>query len=223
MTLLQDVRFSARMLVKQPGFTLVMVVALALGIGANATVFTLVNAVLFRPLPFRDGERIMYLSSNDRPRNRENIGLSYPDLQDWRAQTKAFQSIGGFSNYTVVLTDESNAPERYQGTRVSANLFGLLGQQPALGRDFMAGEDRPGAPAVCMIGYTIWETRYGRNASIIGKTIRINDVPATIVGIMPKGMKFPTNTDLWTPLSPTPETEKRESRGINGVGRLADG
>jgi putative ABC transport system permease protein len=220
MSLAQDVKFGIRMLLREPGFTALMVVALALGIGVNTTVFTLVNAVLFRGLPVDQPDRVMYLSTNNHSKNQTDIRVSYPDFRDWREQSKSFQELAAFSGTAVVITDDTSAPERYSGTLLTANAFSLIGQKPVLGRDFMPGEDRVGAPAVCILGHSVWESRYGLNPDILGKSIRINDVPTTIVGVMPKGMKFPVNSDIWTPLVPTADFEKRDWRELQVFGRL---
>ncbi|HEV3197936.1 MAG TPA: ABC transporter permease [Bryobacteraceae bacterium] len=222
MSFFQDIKFGVRRLAREPGFTAVVVLALALGIGVNTTVFTLVNAVLFRGLPFEQSDRVMFLSSNDHPKNRNDIGVSYPDFRDWRAQSKTFKGLAAFSQTGFVVSD-TNAPERYNGPRLTANAFALIGQKPMLGRDFLPDEDRVGAAPVCILGYTVWENRYGRDPNILGKNIRINDVATTIVGVMPKGMKFPLNADLWIPLVPMAEFEKREARDVQVFGRLADG
>jgi predicted permease len=221
MSFSQDVKFAGRRLLREPGFTAVVVVALALGIGVNTTVFTLVNAVLFRGLPFEQSDRVMFLSSNDRAKNRIDMGVSYPDFRDWRAQSKSFKGLAAFSQTGVVISD-SNAPERYNGPRLTANAFSLIGQKPMLGRDFLPDEDRVGASPVCLLGYSIWENRYGLDSNILGKSIRVNDVATTIVGVMPKGMKFPLNADLWIPLVPTAQYEKRDARDVQVFGRLAD-
>src|SRR5581483_7988272 len=170
--------------------------------------FTLVNAVLFRGLPFEHSERVMYVGSNRLAKNRNDIGLSYPDLRDWSAQSKSFQAFAGYSQNGTTIADDSGAPERYSGTEVTTNFFSLIGQRPMLGRDFLPQEDRPSATPVCILGYGIWERRYASSPDILGKTIRVNEVPTTIVGVMPKGMKFPVNADLWTPLVPVGNYEK---------------
>ncbi len=222
MSFFQDVRFGIRRLLREPGFTAVVVVALALGIGVNTTVFTLVNAVLFRGLPFEQADRVMYLSTDDHARNQDDTAVSYPEFRDWRGQSKTFKELAAFSQTGLVVSD-SNAPERYNGTRLTANAFSLIGQKPLLGRDFQPDEDGVGAAPVCILGYTIWENRYGHDPNIFGKSIRVDDVATTIVGVMPQGMKFPLNADLWIPLVPAAEFEKRESRNIQVFGRLADG
>jgi predicted permease len=223
MSFVQDIKFGVRRLAREPGFTAVVVVALALGIGVNTTVFTLVNAVLFRGLPFEQPNRVMFLSSNDHAKNRNDIGVSYPDFRDWRAQSKTFKGLAAFSQTGFVVADSNHPPERYSGPRLTANTFSLIGQKPMLGRDFLPEEDRVGAAPVCIIGYTIWENRYGRDPNILGQSVRIDDVATTIVGVMPKGMKFPLNADLWIPLVPTAEFEKREARDVQVFGRLDDG
>ena len=223
MGLSQDVRFGVRRLLREPGFTAVVVAALALGIGVNTTVFTLVNAVLFRGLPFEQPHRVMYLTSNNATRNQTDMGVSYPDFRDWRAQAKTFKGLGALSARAMVIGDGNSSPDTVRGWSVSANTFSLIGQAPLLGRDFLPEEDRVGAAPACILGYTIWENRYGRDPNILGKTIRIDEVDTTVVGVMPKGMKFPLSSDLWTPLVPTSEYEKRESRDMTVFGRLADG
>ena len=223
MSFFQDVRVGVRRLLREPGFTAVVVVALALGIGVNTTVFTLVNAVLFRGLPFEQADRVMFLSSSDHAKNRNDIGVSYPDFRDWRVQSKTFRGLAAFAQTGMVISDSNHAPERYNGPRVTANTFSLIGQKPMLGRDFLPEEDHVGASPVSIIGYSIWENRFGRDPDILGKSIRINDAATTIVGVMPKDMKFPLNADLWIPLVPTPEFEKREARDVQVFGRLADG
>ena len=223
MNLVQDARFGIRMLAKTPGFSAVIVIVLALGIGANTTVFTLVNAVLFRDLPFRDGARIMFASSNNLPKGRQQIGVSYPDFRDWKAQSKRFQALGAFSGMNANLADGRSLPDRYAGTRMTANSFAIIGQNPLLGRDFTPQDEKPGAPAVVILGYTIWKNRYGADPNVLGHSVRINEVPAAVIGVMPEGFKFPVGCDLWMPLVPEKDLEKRESRSLNVFGRLADG
>jgi putative ABC transport system permease protein len=223
MSFSQDIKFGIRMLLRDPGFTAVMVAALALGIGVNTTIFTLVNAVLFRGLPFEQSHRVMYVASNNPSKNETDIGISYPDFRDWQAQTKTFKGLAAYRQQQMVVTDTSNAPERYSGSPVTANFFSLIGQKTMLGRDMLPEEDRAGAAPVCIIGYTMWESRYGRNPNVLGQTIRINDAPFTVIGVMPKGMKFPSDAELWTPLIPIAEFQKRENRNLQAFGRLADG
>ncbi|HEX9759603.1 MAG TPA: ABC transporter permease [Candidatus Acidoferrales bacterium] len=220
---LQDIKFGMRMLVKDRALTTVAVIALALGIGANTTVFTLVNAVLFRGLPFDEDHRIMHLSESNLPRNERNIGLSYPDFQDWRADSKTFVGLAGMTNFSVNLSDGGSPPERYNASRMTSNAFSLVGQKPVLGRDFLDEDDKPGANAVVVIGHGIWQNRYGGAADVIGKVVRINEAPTTIIGVMPEGFKFPTNADLWVPLIPEGSWTRRGVRGMSAFGKLAPG
>jgi predicted permease len=222
MGLWQDVQFAIRLLIKDKWFTLVAATALALGIGVNAAVFTFVNAVLIRGLPFDDPDRILALNSYDAGRSRD-LGVSYLDFLDWRASTRTFTGLAAYNGTTMNVSDEGKAPERFNGSMISANAFRLIGESPLLGRDFLPEEDRPGAAAVVMIGNGVWKNRYGSDPNVIGRTIRINDAPAVVIGVMPEGFKFPFNTDLWQALASVPNLEKqpRGSRGFEVMGRVA--
>jgi putative ABC transport system permease protein len=222
MGLWQDVHFALRLLIKDKWFTLVATLALALGIGVNATVFTFVNAVLIRGLPFDDADALMALNSHDVVRDRD-MGVSYLDFKDWAAATKTFTGLAAYNGATLNVSDEGRAPERYAGSFVSGHTFKLLRQVPVLGRDFLPEDDKPGAAPVILISTKIWNNRYGSDPSVIGKTVRVNDIPSVIVGVMPDGFGFPFNTEAWQPLALIPELDKqlRNSRNFEIVGRLA--
>jgi putative ABC transport system permease protein len=224
MGLWQDLRYAIRLLVKDKWFTVVAAAALALGIGVNNTVFTLVNAVLIRGLPFDEPERIMALGTRDRVHDRQ-MGVSYLDFKDWTAASHSFSGLAVYTGNTFNVSDEGRPPERYLGPYISFNAFKLIGQQPVIGRDFLAEDDRPGAPAVVILGSGIWKDRYGGDPAILGRTIRVNDVPSTVIGVMPEGFKFPFSADLWQPLSLLPglADQKRNSRSLEVFGRLAPG
>ena len=224
MGLWEDVRFAARLLLKDKWFTLVAAVALALGIGVNATVFTFVNAVLIRGLPIADPDRTMAVDSWDRGRS-QGRGVSYLDYRDWRDNTKTFESFGAYNGNIGNLSDEGQPPERYNLSNITANGMSILGTRPVLGRDFVPDDDRRGAPAVTLIAHGVWQNRYGSNPSVIGRQVRINDVPATIIGVMPEGFRFPFNTDLWMPLAQITglEEQKRNTRSLQAFGHLAPG
>src|ERR1051325_11033002 len=224
MGLWEDVRFAGRLLIKDKWFSLVAVVALALGIGVNATVFTFVNAVLIRGLPIADPNRTMALDSWDRVRNRA-MGVSYLDFRDWRDNTKTFDAFGAYSGTIANRSDEGQPPERYNGLYVTSNAFAILGTRPVIGRDFVPDDDKPGAPAGASIGHTIWVNRYGRNPSVIGRNVRINDLPATIIGVMPEGVRFAFNNDVWMPVSQMNglQAQKRNARPFQAMGHLAPG
>jgi putative ABC transport system permease protein len=220
MSWLGDVRFSFRTLIDNPGYTLVAVATLALGIGINAAVFTVTNAVLLRGYPGVDpGNRLLYLGTNR--------GLSYPDFEDWKAQARSFRGMAVVSNggLRFILNDRSGAPEACDGTELGADTFRVLGQQPIMGRDFAASDETPGAQAVTILTYGFWQRRYAKTASILGKTIRLNGSPTIVIGIMPPGFDFPHHrVDLWVPLAKTPNLRKRETRNLwFAVGRAADG
>jgi putative ABC transport system permease protein len=224
MNLNQDLRFAVRLLIKDKWFTAIAVIALGLGIGVNATVFTFVNAVLIRGLPFNDPDRIVVVGARD-ARGRDR-GVSYQDFQDMRAAARTFSGMAAFSGQTMNVSDEGRTPERFQGPYMSANAFKLIGEQPVIGRDFLAEDDRPGAAAVVMLGNGVWKNRYGSDASILGRTIRVNEVPATVIGVMPEGFKFPTGADLWMPLAQMPRLNEQKRDGRNAMevfGRLNDG
>jgi putative ABC transport system permease protein len=219
-TLRQDLRFALRMFRKSPGFTAIAVVALALGIGSNATVFTLVNAVLFKNLPFANSERVLYVSSINRATGRGR-GESYPDFRDFQSQVKAFEALGAFSRNDVDVSDKSGLPTQFRGATLTINTFSLIGQKPIIGRDFLPEDAKPGAAPVAILAYELWQARYNKSVSLIGSTIRINDIPTAVIGVMPPSVQFPGQSDLWTPLIPIGDWEKREVRGLTMFGRLA--
>jgi putative ABC transport system permease protein len=224
MGLWEDVRFAARLLIKDKWFSLVAAVALALGIGVNAAVFTFVNAVLIRGLPIADPDRTMAVDSFDRNRSR-SMGVSYLDYRDWRESTRTFESFGAYTGSLANVSDEGQPPERYNGASMTANSFSILGTRPILGRDFTPADDVPGAPAVALIAHGVWQNRYGSNPSVIGRTVRINDAPTTIIGVMPEGFRFPFNTDVWLPFGQISNltSQKRNARNYQAFGHLAPG
>ena len=217
-----SLKYAIRMLRKDPWFTLVAVVALGLGIGVNSTVFTFVNAVLLRGLPFPNADQIVHVNGRNTAEGNSQ-GVSYPDFVDWRAQARTFSSLAAYQQTTMNISDSGHPPERANGIKVTTNAFSIIAQGPVRGRDFKDGEDSKGAEPVAILGYGIWKTRYGSDPNVIGQSVRINDVPTTVIGVMAEGMKFPTNTDVWIPLVPDTEMERRDTRGLNLFGRLAPG
>lgn len=202
--------------------TTVAVVILAFASCVSTVVFSYTNAVLLRGLPFAQSDRIMAVSSADE--RTPNIRVSVQEYESWRAATRTFASLSLVTGSPFNVSDEGRPAERYPGSFVSGNFFDMLGQPTLLGRVFTPDDDRAGAAAVAVIGYGVWQTRYASDSSLIGRTVRINDVPTTIVGVMPRGMRFP-NTDVWLPVarSPGARQESRTVRMFQGVGRLADG
>ena len=192
-------RFAARLLLKDRWFTLAAAAALALGIGVNAAVFTFVNAVLLRGVPFDDPDRIMSLGTRD-SRNRDQ-GISYLEFQDWRDGSTAFSGMAAFSGQTMNISDEGRAPERFTGPYLSGNAFKLIGERPILGRDFLPAEDEvPGRNPVVILGHTFWTEQMGADAGVIGRTVRLNGLDFTVVGVAPRGFTIPKGADVWQPL-----------------------
>src|SRR5580700_994501 len=191
MSIFEDIRFGLRTLSKNPGFTIVAVTALALGIGVNATVFSLANAVLFKNLPFANSDRVLYIVSTNPTKSRWWPAHSYPDFLDLRAQLKSFDAVGASTQVSANISDHTASPEGYNGARISVNTFSLLGQKPIAGRDFLPADAEPGAAPVAILSYKVWENRYGKDLSIIGRSIRIDEEPTTIIGVMPAKLDFP--------------------------------
>jgi putative ABC transport system permease protein len=221
--LVRDLGFAARMLTKDRWITLAAIVALAIGIAANNTVFTIVNAILLRDLPFDTPDRIVAIGTRVGNVRTLNAGVSYADFQDWRAATQTFEGLGAMRETTMNVGDERVAPERFIGSYISANAFGLVRQQPILGRDFFPDDDRPGAVPVVILGHSLWRNRYGSDPNVLGRTIRVNGVPSVVIGVMPDGFSFPTRSRLWQPLALLPQRilASRDARDLSAFGRLA--
>ena len=223
--MLQDLRTAVRSILKDRWLSAAAVFALALGIGVNATVFTLVNAVLIRGLPFQDSGNLYVLgvhrSTSTGPVRPGSV--SYQELLDWRSQSRSFVDMAAFSQYTVNIADDRAMPEQQPSARVSENLFRLLGQQPLLGRDFSPTDGQKDAQRVVILGNTLWKNRYGADRDVLGKAIRLNGEPAVIVGVMAPGIKFPTRAELWTQVIPVPENLDRRRREYSVVGRVRPG
>ena len=219
----QDVKFGLRTLSKSPGFTGIAVAALALGIGVNATVFSLANAILYKNLPFVDSDRILYPTSANVKTPRAIGGISYPELRDLQAQTKSFSAIGASLGCPGNFADAAAFPENYRCRAVTSNTFSLIGQSPILGRDFTPDDEREGATPVAILSYGLWEKRYGKDPSILGRSVRINSVPTTVIGVMPRGLEFPPETQFWQPLIPAGSLLRRNARDLSPYARLAPG
>jgi predicted permease len=224
MTWLQDLKFAIRLLIKDKWFTLVAAMALALGIGVNNAVFTFVNAVLIRGLPFDDPDKIIAIGMTD-TRGRQ-FGVSRLDFNDWRDQARSFSALAIMQGSPMNVSDEGKPAEQYQGTYQSSTLFQIIGQRPMLGRDFSPANDTPAGDPVVILGNGLWKNRYGGDPSIIGRTIKVNSRACTVIGVMAPDMKFPFNNDLWAPLSLLPQEIWNAKRGVRNFqvgGRLANG
>jgi len=221
-TVVQDLRYAARTLTKQRGFTAIAIVCLALGIGVNTVIFSCLNAILLRPFPYAEPNALVVVTEG-LPRQGQTGGtaLSYPDFVDYAAATKSFVSMGAYASRTFTLTGMVE-PERVEGARVSASMFPTLGIAPARGRGLLPADDREGAPRVALISDGLWERRFGRDPDVVGRAIEIDGGPATIVGVMPPDVRFPGRADLWLPHARSVVAE-RDNHYLRGIGRLAPG
>ena len=199
-TLIQDLRYGARILLKQPAITLVAVVTLALGIGANTAIFSLVNGILLRPLPFRDPDRVVQLIQASPKLGLATWGVSQADFAAYREQNRSFESVALYNSTAINLTG-AGEPERLPMTSVTADFFKVFGVSPVLGRTFVEGEDTKDRNLVCVISYAFWQRRFGGDPNIAGRMLNLNNTPTQIVGVMPADFKFPRlEIDLWMPM-----------------------
>jgi putative ABC transport system permease protein len=220
--MLGQLRIAARMLAKTAGFSIVAILALALGIGASTTVFSAVNALLVRPWPhMTDQNRIVYFSEYFPKISNQNNGVSYPDFLDFKKQATTFEGIGVSEDATFILSG-SEKPERYLGSFISADTFSFLGVKPALGRLFAPEEDQLNAQPVALLGYDVWMNHFGGDRHILGKVITLNGKRATIVGVMPAGWRFPTRSDIWMPLTHGLKEEDRGKFYLLGFAKLKE-
>jgi predicted permease len=223
MSLGQDVRYAGRLLLKDRWFTATAVLVLALGIGANNAVFTMVNGVLLRAVPFPNPDQLVFVETRDA---RGQSGVSVADFDDWQASTKALSHLSIVFPGPAVLTEEGYLPEQYPGAWVSSTFFRMIAQSPVLGRDFRADDDLPGTPAAIMISNGVWQQRYGSDPSAIGRVLRMNGIAGAIVGVMPEGLRFPDEAQIWIVASQMPvplRRAPRQARNYYAIGRLADG
>jgi predicted permease len=218
-----DIRFALRVILSHRWFSAAVVATLALGIGLNTMVFTLVNAVLFKPVPVPGGARLVAVRDRNLTQSDDSMRVSYPDFRDYRAQSSSFESLEAATDEEGTVSENSKAPEAFRMERTSTGLFDMLHISPTLGRGFVPADGNPGAAPVLLIGYGIWKERYGSSPSVIGRAVRVNEKPATIIGVMPDGFKFPSNVDMWMPLIPTPELESRTERPLQLFAMLKPG
>jgi len=224
-TFFQDLKFGVRMIWKNPGFSFVVVITLALAIGANTAVFTIVNTVLYRNVPYPGHDRIAYVAVIDRThRDGEPLdAFSYADYRDFKERLKSFKHLAAYQYGGVDLSDDAGFAERYFIVRMTANTLPVLGQKPLLGRDLEPADTQPGAPPVVLLTYRVWESRYHKNESVIGKTVFIDGTPATVIGVTAPDARLYNDIAIWLPLITPPPDSPRENRNILIFGRLADG
>jgi putative ABC transport system permease protein len=220
----QDLRYGVRMLWKNPGFTVVAVVALALGIGANSAIFSVVNTVLLRPLPYKDPERLVMVWEDRTAKGYPRDTPAPANYVDWRDQNKVFEGMAAIASHSLNLTG-SGEPERIEGKRVSASFFPLLGVEPLFGRTFTPEEDQPGANRVVVLSHGLWQRRFGSDRGILGRQLTLNGESATVVGVMPQHFQFPTREDeLWVPIAFTPQqAAARQSHYLQVIARMKPG
>jgi predicted permease len=222
MSVLQDLKFAARLLAKNRGFTIVAVMALALGIGVNNTFFTLVNAICLRG-PIDDPSGLVHLGTRG-PAGAQ-AGLSYADFEDARAATRTLGALAAYASAPVALADDERPAERVTAAYVTANAFDVVGVAPLAGRGFRPEDDRPGAAPVAILARTLWMSRYAGDQSPVGRSVRINGNPVTVVGIAREGFRFPNDASVWLPLASMPgiAAQPRNVRTLGVFGRLNDG
>jgi putative ABC transport system permease protein len=212
------------MLVKTPGFTAVAIIALALGIGANTAIFSVVNAVLLRPLPFKDPDNLVWAQAADLKTGEQGGKISPPDFLDYREQNRVFERFSALQYTSFTLTGDAVEPERVVGARVSADFFETLGIAPVKGRSFLAEEEREGNNRVAIISYGLWQRRFGSDPNLVGKTFDLSGQSAVIVGIMPAGFQFPSEVEMWAPIAfGGKDTSLRRTHYLDAVGRLKPG
>ena len=230
-TLIQDIRYGIRMLLKSPSISIVATIALALGIGANTAIFSVVNAVLLKPLPFPNSESLMAVFESDTTRGQLRGSYSFPNYFDLRDQNQSFENLACYHSSDFILTD-SGDPARVQGSVVTANLFPLLGATPILGRSFVADEDKPtGNGRVVILSQDFFERRFNSNPALLNQAITLDGTKYTVVGVMPRSFQFPIQNDpveLWTTVAvdaagESPVTAQRGAHFLNLVGRLKQG
>ena len=199
--MLADIRYAIRMLAKNPAFTLVGVLTLALGIGANTAIFSLVHSILLRPLPYHQPDQLVRMIQASPKLGLPSWGVSQADFNAYREQNRSFESMAIYTSGEINLNGDGE-PDRLPVGIVTADFFKVLGMNPILGRTFQEGEDSPGKNAVCVIGYGLWQRRFGGDTNIVGRTLILNHAPVHVVGVMPAAFKFPTaEIDLWTPMA----------------------
>src|SRR5262245_39269604 len=220
-TLWQDLRYGARMLLKQPGFTLIAVLTLSLGIGANTAIFSLVNTVLLRPLPFAEPERLVWTWGEFSQGNRAST--SPPDFLDYRAQNRSFEELAAmmFNSFNLTGTGE---PERVVGSSVTANFFQALGVKLVQGRGFTPDEEQSGGGQVAIISSGLWRGRFAGDPGIVGRTIALDGRNHTVVGVAPEDVRLLQEAEIWTPLSfDNPEMKIRRFHFLRAIGRMKPG
>lgn len=217
-----DLRFAVRVIRTHPWFSAAIVATLALGIGVNTTVFSLVNAALRKPLPFPGGERLVMVFADNVPRGRDRVPVSYADYRDFHQVASSFERLEAFSFTNANVSEKGNPPERYSAATITPAMFDMLQMKPVIGRGFTEADTKPGELTL-LIGYGVWKDRYGKDPGVLGRSVRVNELQGVIVGVMPEGFRFPSNQDVWMAAAPQAEWEKRDQRMFTLIGMLKPG
>src|SRR4029434_1275465 len=207
-TLSKEVRYGFGSLLKRPAFTVIAVATLALGIGANTAIFSTINALLLKPLPFPDPDRIVALWDKVPSRGVARNEVAVANYLDWRAQSKSFEHLGIYRWWSTNLTG-GETPERVQGFQVTAHFLDIVGVKPILGRGFTAEENEPGKDTVALLSYNLWQRRFGGDPNIVNKLIATNGIQRTVVGVLPPGFNYPKGGEIYAPFALTPELSRR--------------
>lgn len=225
-TALQDLRYARRILRKYPGFSLAIILTAALGIGANVTIFSVLDAVILEPLPYKDPDRLVRLSESNLGQSQNESPVSVPNFQDWQRQQSSFEEVSALELATFNLTGRGE-PQRVAAARISANLVPMLGVSPALGRTLLPEEEKPGKNKVVLLSDALWQKQFGGDRSIVNQTIQLNGDSYTVVGVMPPGFQFTVARELWVPFVIDPQKEPwradRTNRNLSVFGRLKPG
>ena len=219
----QDLRFGLRMLLKKPVFTLIAGLTMALGIGANTAIFSVVNAVLLNPLPFAEPEHLIRIYGHFLATSQDKMSASVPEFTDYREQTRSFEQIAGYDDFSANLTPTDGEPERVEALAVTPELFSVLKVTPQAGRVFLSEEAQDGHDDVVLISHELWRRRFGADPNAVGQKVTVNGLNNTVIGIMPEGFAFPRRTELWKPLwfpAEQYDQQRRGSRGLEVIGRL---
>lgn len=221
-SLLPEVSYTVRGLLRSPAFTIMVVLALILGIGANAAIFSVVNAILLRPLPYRDAEQLVRIEGADLARDLRGLDVSYPDFADLRDQATSFEGMAAVSQRSFSLGTDAE-PFLVNGARVSANLFPVVGMRPLLGRVLLPSEDDSQGDRSVVLSYGLWHRVFGADPGIVGRVVRLDGQPYNVVGVLAEFSEFPDRADLWVPLGIQPSAALREDRDYMVIARLGKG
>lgn len=219
--LAQDTRYALRLMARERWFTAATVAALSLGIGATTTMVTILYSMNVRGLPFHEAASLVGVTGE--PTRAQGPQIPLAIFEHWRSASRSFDVLAAEIGQPINLGDETSGTDQFAGTYLSFDTFALLRERPVLGRDFLPDDDRAGAAAVAIVGYRVWTERYGSDPSLVGRTVRLNGEPATIIGVMPQGFAYPIDTQVWRPLAAFPNIQQAAQRPIRIVGRLARG